>query len=44
MHFYAVKHDLSFAPIFNDLQRCSLNGSQNHYINIPKIGLKRRMN
>ena len=44
MHFYAIKHDLSFAPIFNNLQSGSLNGSQNHYINIPKIGLKRRMN
>ena len=31
MHFYAVKHDLYFAAIFNTLERCFfLNGSVDH--------------
>ena len=30
MHFYAVKHDLYFAAIFNTLERCFKNGSVDH--------------
>ena len=44
MHFYAVKHDLHFAAIFNTLQRCFLNDSQNHLNNISEFSLKRRVN